>query len=256
MPLPSSTRSCQSNASALIALSVSRMVTSLPSGVITRGENFSVQLRQRRDVEMVVMAVRHQHDVDLRQRVEGDAGIVVPLRPGKRHRRGPHRPHGIDENVEVRGLDQPGDVADERQPHLAAGNPRRRRIAVGVRHPIRPARALAVGAELPAQHFAERSRRHSVGIEEAGSVEMIGDGAVIGFHIANPDRRHADGRSRPGEHSKKMAAGDGHAGSRRRERAKGMGRYMACAVALWNLQRNAAPRRTGATSKLQAFPIA
>ena len=40
-PLPSSTRSCQSNASALIAASALRMVTSLPSGVITRGENFA-----------------------------------------------------------------------------------------------------------------------------------------------------------------------------------------------------------------------
>ncbi len=39
MPLPSSTRLCQSNASARISLSALRMVTSLPSGVITRGEN-------------------------------------------------------------------------------------------------------------------------------------------------------------------------------------------------------------------------
>jgi hypothetical protein len=32
------------------------------------------------------MAVRHQHDVDLWQRVEGNAGIVVPVRPGERYR--------------------------------------------------------------------------------------------------------------------------------------------------------------------------
>ena len=37
-PLPSSTRSCQSKPSTLIAASVLRIVTSLPSGVITRGE--------------------------------------------------------------------------------------------------------------------------------------------------------------------------------------------------------------------------
>ena len=60
------------------------------------------------------MAVRHQHDIDLWKRVEGDAGIVVPVRAGKGNRRGPHRPHGIDENVEVPRLDQPGDVADKR----------------------------------------------------------------------------------------------------------------------------------------------
>ena len=44
------------------------------------------QPRQRRDIEMVVMAVGHQHRIDRRQRVERDAGIVDPFRPGKADR--------------------------------------------------------------------------------------------------------------------------------------------------------------------------
>ncbi len=116
---------------------------------------FRREFRQRREIEMVVMAMRDQHDVDLRQRVERNAGVVVPLGPGEGDGRGPHRPHRIDENVEIRRLDQPGDMADERQPDLVAADARRRRIAVRVRHPIRPAGALPVGAELPAQHLGQ-----------------------------------------------------------------------------------------------------
>ena len=48
--------------------------------------------RKRRDVEVVVVPVRDQHGVDRRQRVEGDPGIVDPLRSGKA-RRGTVRPH-------------------------------------------------------------------------------------------------------------------------------------------------------------------
>ena len=40
------------------------------------------------------------------------------------------------------------------------------------------------------------------------AVEMIGDGAVIGFHAGHPDRRHADRNRGSGEDSKNMAAGD------------------------------------------------
>src|SRR5436305_792816 len=36
---------------------------------------------------MVVMAMRHQRDVDRRQRIEGDAGVGVAPRPGKGQRR-------------------------------------------------------------------------------------------------------------------------------------------------------------------------
>ncbi len=160
---------------------------------------------------------------------------------------------GSTRMLRSRGLDQPGDVADERQPHLVAANARRRRIAVGIRHPVRPARALAVGAELPAQHFTERFRRHPVGIEEARAVKMVGDGAVIGFHIADPDRGHADGRGGPGEHSKNTAAGDGHGGITKggRER-KTWGVIWRVRVELGTCgERKPAPPATGDLRKMQ-----
>ena len=156
-PPPSSTRSCQSNASALIAKSALRIVTSLPSGVTTRGAKFCRKPRQRRDIEMIVMTVRDQHDVDLRQLLERDAGIVVPLRSGKADGRDPRGPDGIDEDVEAAGLDQPAGVADEGEPHLVAVDALRRRVGIGIWHPVRPVCALPPAAELPAQHLAERS---------------------------------------------------------------------------------------------------
>src|SRR6266508_2204452 len=51
---------------------------------------------------------------------------------------------------------------------------------------------------------------------------MIGDGAVIGLHAANPGRGHTDGRGGAGEHSKSTAAGDWHgAGSGKVEANEG-----------------------------------
>src|SRR5687767_13707392 len=58
---------------------------------------------------------------------------------------------------------------------------------------------------------------------------MIGDGAVIGFHVADPDRGNADGRGRSGEHSKDTSAGDGHGRGQRTERVGGMRAYMVSA---------------------------
>jgi len=60
-----------------------------------------LQFRQRRKVEMIVMSVRHQHDVDFGQCLECDAGIVVSFRPGEGKRRGALRPHGIDQDIQA-----------------------------------------------------------------------------------------------------------------------------------------------------------
>lgn len=171
------------------------------------------ELRQRRDVEMVVVAVRHQHDIDPGQFIECDAGIVVPLRPGEAERRGPHRPDRIEQDVEARGLDQPAGMADKAEPHLVAFDAGRRRIGMGARRPFRPDRALPAAPELPAQHFTKRFRRRAVRIEEVQAVEMIGHGAVVGFHGSHPDRGHADCGGGSGQGCKKAAAGDQHAGS-------------------------------------------
>src|SRR5256885_44545 len=121
---------------------------------------------------MVVMTVRYQRDVDRRQRLERNARVVATLRPGPAHRRGPRRPHRIDQDVQSGGLDQPTGVADERQSYLVAADARRWRIGMLSRHPHGPGLPLPGRTELPAQHFTERFRRRAVGIEEAHAVEM------------------------------------------------------------------------------------
>ena len=82
-------------------------------------------------------------------------------------------------------------------------------------------RALTPAAELPAQDLAERLRRHAVGIEEMGAVEMIRDGTGIGFHQGVPGGGDADRGSAPGEHSQNMTAGEFHGelGSKRQVQA-------------------------------------
>ena len=98
---------------------------------------------------------------------------------------------GIDQDVQARGLDQPADVADKRQPHLAAIDTRRRGVGMRARRPFGPGLPLPVPAELPAQHFAERFRRRAVGIEKLPAVEMIGERSGIGFlgGASWPDRQ-------------------------------------------------------------------
>ena len=69
--------------------------------------------RQRCEIEVVVMAMRDQHGVDVGQRLEGDAGIVDAPGAGEAQRRDPFRPHRIDQHVEPAGLDEQAGVADE-----------------------------------------------------------------------------------------------------------------------------------------------
>ena len=68
-----------------------RIVVAHDGVVAERRDHARVELRgeprQRLDVEMVVVAMRHQHDVDRRQRVERDARIVHADRPEEAHRR-------------------------------------------------------------------------------------------------------------------------------------------------------------------------
>src|SRR5262249_50235721 len=148
-------------------------------------------------------------DVDLRQRIEGDAGIVMAFRAGKADRRDAHRPDGIDEDIETCSLDQPAGMSDERKAHLVAVDARRRRVGMLVGDPLRPGRTFAF-AELPAQHLVQAPRRRAVAVEKALAVEVIGNRAVIGLHPGNPDRRHADESGGTGHISKEAAAGDRH----------------------------------------------
>ena len=171
---------------------------------------FRGKFRQRRDVEMIVMTVRDQRDIDRRQRLERNSRVVAALRSGPPHRRGARRPHRIDQNIQSGRLDQPAGVADIRQSHLVAPDPRRRRVGMRARRPFGPGMPLPARAELPAQQFTERFRRRAVGIEKPRAVEMIGHRSGIGFHSVNPDRRHADDCGRSCQHSKNTTAGNGH----------------------------------------------
>jgi hypothetical protein len=55
--------------------------------------------RQSADIEMIVVAVRHQDDIDRRQIGKRDAGVVNALWPDKAGRRRALRPHWIEQNV-------------------------------------------------------------------------------------------------------------------------------------------------------------
>src|SRR6266851_9623166 len=88
-------------------------------------------------------------------------------------------------------------MADKGQPYLVAVNPRRRRVGMRARRPVRPGRAFPATSELPTQDLRKRFRRHAVGIVEARTVEMIGDGTGIGLGTATefhgPDWPQKDG---------------------------------------------------------------
>ena len=163
--------------SALMRGSASRItVTSLPSGVTTRGREFRGELRQRRQRR----DGRNGRATPARRRCQAMRRTRCRDRCGASDRRnvtGETRSDqtGIDQDVQPRGLDQPARMTDERQPHLVALDARRRRIgmALGTQSGHCEAPSLA---ELPAQHLGERFRRRCRRVEEALAVEMIGDG--------------------------------------------------------------------------------
>jgi hypothetical protein len=108
------------------------------------------QARQRRHIEVIVMAVRHQHRIDRRQGVERDAGVVDPLRPGEADRRGALRPYRIEQQVEPCGLDEEARMADKADPDRGAADPGGRVVRKRARRPFRP--FLAASGGHPAQH--------------------------------------------------------------------------------------------------------
>src|SRR5260370_12378043 len=51
--------------------------------------------RQSGEIEMIIMAMRHQHDIDWWQICKGDAWIVDTFRPNEPKRRRALRPHRV-----------------------------------------------------------------------------------------------------------------------------------------------------------------
>ena len=155
-PAPSSTRSSQSKPSAAIAA-----IVIAHDGVVAERRDDARAMRggeprQRRDIEMIVVAVRHQHDVDRRQVGKRDAGIVDPLRPDEAERRRALRPDRIEQDIEARGLDQKAGVADIGDAPSRAFDARRRTVGIRRRRPGRPFRPGAAQPALqePAQQIA------------------------------------------------------------------------------------------------------
>ena len=144
--------------------SARRMVTSLPSGVITRGARISRRACDSvGDVEMIVVAVRHQHDVDRRQRVERDAGVVAALRPGPARpaRRAPTTPDRPGCSARAVWISQLAWPTNDK-PHPVAGRP----APAGCRHagsapiPARPAAAGRGRTASAARREATSAARH------------------------------------------------------------------------------------------------
>ena len=100
-------------------------------------------------------------------------------------------------------------MPDKRKSHIRAVNPRRRRIGIGARRPFRPSLTLPAGPELPAEDLPERFGRHSIGIKELRSIEMVREWAGIVFRAVDPDGQTDQGGDAR-EQCEKAAAGDFH----------------------------------------------
>jgi hypothetical protein len=79
----------------------------------------------RRDVQVVVVIVRDQHDVDRRQILERQAGPRDPARAGERQRARALRPVGIGQDVHAVELEQQRRMAHQ----VTVAAPRLSRIA-------------------------------------------------------------------------------------------------------------------------------
>ena len=100
---------------------------------------------------MVVVVMRDQNHVDGRQVLEGNAGLVDPLRPGKGERACPLRVDRIGQKVEPRDLNQDGRVPHQGHPQpVDLGG---RLVPERARELLRP--GCAPTPELPAQEFGQ-----------------------------------------------------------------------------------------------------
>ena len=120
--------------------------------------------RQRRDIEMVVVAMRHQHGIDRRQRVERDAGIVHPLRPGEANGEARSDHNGSVRMFRPAVCSRNRRVADERDTPCRPVDAPRRPVGIRARRPCRPFGLAAAG--VPAQQVASAVRRRAVRIEK------------------------------------------------------------------------------------------
>ena len=160
------------------------------------------QPRQRRDIEMIIMPVRHQHRIDRRQCIECDARIVDPFRSGKADRGGTRRPHGIAQEVDTARLDEKARMADKADPDRRPRDAGGRTVRMGARRPFRPFFAASGGE--PPQHVEGAFRRRAQGIAEPDAIEVIRHRPImVGLRPrAQPSGPAAEcrGAGEPGKH--------------------------------------------------------
>ena len=198
----------------IVGLDADRRIVVAHDRVVTERRDNAASMRgresrQRRDIEMVIMAMRHQHRVDRRQRVECDARIVHPFRPDESKRRGALRPQRVGQNVHARRLQQNRRVPDERDTPLGTRNPCRRLVGIRARCPCRPFGLAAAG--VPAQQVGSAVGRRAVRIEKPRAVEVIRYRAVVVARRRGANAESAKSRGRDGgESSEHAAAGDFH----------------------------------------------
>lgn len=133
-----------------------------------------VEAAQGGEVEVVVMVVRQQDSVDRGQVFEADAGGGGAFGAGEADGAGAVGPNRIDQEVEPCDLYQQRGMADHRDGQVIDT---RRGFRRGDGHMGGPCLAFAV--PLPAEHVAQAFRCGPCGVEEARSVEMVGDGAGV-----------------------------------------------------------------------------
>ena len=151
-----------------------------------------------------------------------------------------------------RGLDQPADVADKRQPHLVAA----RRAAAACRcagsapNPASSARCRSVPNCQRSTSPSDFGGTPS-GSKKCRAVEMVGDGAVIGFHLLIQIDGTPTAAAAPASTPKTRRRVVGMGDQEGRERTNGIGRYMACPARLGTCGERKPPRQAAVRTKLQ-----
>ena len=145
--------------------------------------------RQRGKIEMIVMAVRHQHDVDRRQVDKGDARIVHSFGTDETERRSALRPNRIEQDIQASRLNEEAGMTDIGNAPGLAFDPRRRTIGTGRWRPGRPLRLgpAPMPIDKPAQQIRPAFRRRGMRVEKALAVEVIGDRAIVIARHSDPN---------------------------------------------------------------------
>jgi hypothetical protein len=153
-----------------------------------------LQAPQRVEVEMIVMIVADQHDVDVWQVGERNAGGMHPAGTCPLHWADAIRVHRVGQHVHARKLQQERYVVDEGDRKLASRQSLWQSRLRSVLDPLRPRRGTA--RALPAHEVAEGSagRSRRVLVTEHAAIEMVGRRAPVAGTTRNRTSRRISTR--------------------------------------------------------------